>query len=393
MKKLLIITIIAFNAISAFAQTQTFDIMTFTPPKGWQTVPDKEAKVFAKIDKATSSMGIMSLYPSIDSTGNAEKDFKIAWDIFVKKPYGASDKPETETSRTKGFAMISGGETIKFEGIQSLAILTVLSGNGRLIILLTISNEKTYLYESTKIIEGMSFDLTKATIKPVQSNTTLGDGEKFDLWMTTSWGAYKPLSREYSLTEAKVEWFIVYPNGDYYPHLPDEGFLNFSRANLMSNPEKAKSWGKLTFTGNKGRFKSIYDEIEVVKLSPTQMEKTGSIFKINKVLPVDNLRISGAFSLGSPNPNYAKTGCQSVIHFTKDGRFDDRGIFISCSNIGGAYPQDEPGVGTYQLKNFTIILQYNDGRVKTRAFSGGPGVSITTQGEMVYIGGNAYFKN
>lgn len=136
MKKLLIITIIIFNVSFAFAQTQKFDIMTFTPPKGWESVPDDTLKVYGKVDKATNSFGIISIYPSLDSTGDAAKDFKIAWDAMVKTPYGASSKPETEIDQMKEFAVISGGEVITYEGVQSLAILTVLSGKGRFIALL-----------------------------------------------------------------------------------------------------------------------------------------------------------------------------------------------------------------------------------------------------------------
>lgn len=258
--------------------------------------------------------------------------------------------------------------------------------------MLTISNEKTYFAASTKMIEGMSFDLTKATVKTVQANTTLGDGEKFDLWMSVSPGAIETFG-SYTQFDNKIDWKIVYPNGDYYPHLPLDGFLNFSRAISMNDSNQANSWGKLVFSGNNGRFQNKYENVSVAKISATKLKKVGYTFDFYKVASVDNLTLSGAYSLNFKDSEYLRSGCRRVIHLSKDGKFDDRGIFVSDCTQPNAYPKDSPGKGTYQLKNFTIVLQYNDGRIVTKAFSGVADKPLSTFNDAFYLGGNPFFKN
>ncbi len=171
MKKLLIIAIIAFNATSIFAQTQKFDIMTFTPPNGWTVQNGDNAKVFTKIDKSKNTLGIIMLYPSINSSGNANDDFKYVWKQIVQGSFGASANPEMETGESNGFKVVNGGELIKYEGIQALAMLTVLSGKGKVISILTITNEQSYVQFTQTMIDGMTIDAKEtAKVSPNSAN-------------------------------------------------------------------------------------------------------------------------------------------------------------------------------------------------------------------------------
>jgi hypothetical protein len=195
MKKLLIITIIALNALSVFAQTQKYDIYSYTPPKGWEAQNGSSAKVFTKIDKAKNSLGIIMLYPSIDSSGDANEDFKYVWKQIVQDSFGASANPEIETGEQNGFTVVNGGEMIKYEGIQALAMLTVLSGKGKVISVLTITNEQSYANVTQSLIDGMSVNIPDSPAKstPTTSNnsnstTYSGNGSVSDYSFTTPKG-------------------------------------------------------------------------------------------------------------------------------------------------------------------------------------------------------------
>jgi hypothetical protein len=194
-KKLLIITIIIFNVSFAFAQTQKYDIYSYTPPKGWESQNGDNAKVFTKIDKAKNTLGIIMLYPSIDSSGDANDDFKYVWKQIVQSSFGASANPETETGESNGFKFVNGGELIKYEGIQALAMLTVLSGKGKAISILTITNEQSYASVTQSLLESMSInvpDSPKQTTPPTSNNsnsmTYSGGGSVGDYSFTTPKG-------------------------------------------------------------------------------------------------------------------------------------------------------------------------------------------------------------
>ena len=74
-------------------QTQKFDVMTFTPPKGWTQQQNSNAKVFSTVDKSTSKICLMMIYPSIDSNGNANDDFKYVWKKLVQNAFNAGGNP------------------------------------------------------------------------------------------------------------------------------------------------------------------------------------------------------------------------------------------------------------------------------------------------------------
>lgn len=127
------------------------------------------------------------------------------------------------------------------------------------------------------------------------------------------------------------------------------------------------------------------------------MEKDGYSYGYYKCLPVDGMRIEGAYTHVSPDwgkdpklDYLNKTGCQFVIYFEKDGTFDDKGIFYSG---GSSNTNSCPGgKGTYSIENFTITFKYNDGRVVNRLFTAPPTRNPTTYNETFYIGHTAHHK-
>ncbi len=164
MKKL-VFTILLLTAFSTFAQTQKFDVMTYTPPKGWTLQKNDNAKVYSTMNKSTNKFCLIMLYPSIQSNGNAEDDFKYVWKQLVQDAFKASGNPEKETAELAGFTMIQGGELIDYEGTKALAMVTILSGKGRVISLISIMNDAGYTNDIQAFFEGMDVDI-KETPKP-----------------------------------------------------------------------------------------------------------------------------------------------------------------------------------------------------------------------------------
>ena len=56
-------------------------------------------------------------------------------------------------------------------------------------------------------------------------------------------------------------------------------------------------------------------------------------------------------------------------------------------------PDRAPGIGTYEINNFTLILNYDDGRIITKAFSGIFNNPVNSSSELVLIGGNPFYNN
>jgi hypothetical protein len=85
-----------------------------------------------------------------------------------------------------------------------------------------------------------------------------------------------------------------------------------------------------------------------------------------KLNSVDGARFNGTYALSEMN------GIAPTITFTADGTFTDRGAvsvlyheFTDCIN-----PAKNPGTGTYEVKNHSVMFTYSDGRRIKIAFMG-----------------------
>src|SRR5213075_166707 len=128
-----------------FCQTETLDIVHYTPPKGWARTPKEGAVVFSDVNKTTNSFCVLTIHSGTATSGTAEKDFANEWGIFVVKPYKAVETPKTETQNADGWTVISANAPIETDGIKSIAFLMVYSGYGKTTSILAILNSDTYI--------------------------------------------------------------------------------------------------------------------------------------------------------------------------------------------------------------------------------------------------------
>ncbi len=83
-----------------FCQTETLDIATYTPPKGWSKSVKEGAVVYTDINKATNAFCLLTIYAGTQSAGSAQTDFANDWNEVVVKPFKAKTNPETQTQST-----------------------------------------------------------------------------------------------------------------------------------------------------------------------------------------------------------------------------------------------------------------------------------------------------
>ena len=75
-------------------QTETLDIIQYTPPKGWTKTPKEGAMVFTDINKSTNGFCILTVYASTASAGSPQKDFANEWNELVVQPFKAGSESE-----------------------------------------------------------------------------------------------------------------------------------------------------------------------------------------------------------------------------------------------------------------------------------------------------------
>ena len=166
--KILLLLVISSNC---FAQTETFDIATYTPPEGFKRDSKPGVVNYTNVNETKGSFCVITIYASTASSGNAEKDFTNEWNELVVTPYKAEANPKTETqTMADGWKAVVGAAPVKLDGADVYIILTVFSGYGKTLSVRTSLNEQSYTARIDALLATMELDKTKPAT--VSNNNT-----------------------------------------------------------------------------------------------------------------------------------------------------------------------------------------------------------------------------
>ncbi|MDX6709190.1 MAG: hypothetical protein QOH96_206 [Blastocatellia bacterium] len=153
-------------AQTIFCQTETLDIVQYTPPKGWAKTPKEGAITYSDINKTSGGFCIITVYASTPSAGTPQKDFANEWAELVVKPFKAEANPKTENQTDDGWTSTAGASQIEMDGTKSLVFLTVLSGYGKTASVFSILSDQSYLTQLDAFMAGITMDKSKPAANP-----------------------------------------------------------------------------------------------------------------------------------------------------------------------------------------------------------------------------------
>ena len=150
---------------TSFAQ-QTYDLITFTPPPGWNKTTRENAINFSSTDNVKRTWAQISIVKSTVSKGSMESDFQSEWKELAITPYGVGQQPEAiEKQVFNGWNFWSGTGKFVFNNENANLILSTFSDGQRCISFVMMSNTTTY---------GKKFDafVSSVQIAPPTANST-----------------------------------------------------------------------------------------------------------------------------------------------------------------------------------------------------------------------------
>jgi hypothetical protein len=209
--------------------------------------------------------------------------------------------------------------------------------------------------------------------------------------ITGVWMGFKnmPMTGSY---EPQPRWTVFFADGQVFEDLPDSGLEHFDRARSKADAGRAPYWGTYTLSGGQGLITKPGSRFTTrIAVETDQKIKLDGVVYIRCRNP-KGIRLEGAWtSFGDPHdPALARLpeGKRPVIAFDRDGRFADGGIFAAFlkSSYGADDPRDAAGNGTYSFGDFTLILRYDDGRVRETAFSALVGADPAASNDILYFG-------
>jgi len=185
MKKLMLLCLLIVFAKNTFAQKQTFDLTTFTPPTGWDKKEGQDAIQLSKHDEKSDSYCLITLYKSTPGTADSKENFDMAWTSLVKETITVSAAPEMQPAATEnGWEIQSGHAPYESEGTRGVALLVTASAAEKMVNMIILTNTDVYEKEMTAFIESISLEkIETAPVgqpeNPQQSTNT--NKETFDL--------------------------------------------------------------------------------------------------------------------------------------------------------------------------------------------------------------------
>jgi hypothetical protein len=186
-----------FLPLSIYCQTETLDGVQYTPPAGWAKTPKQGAVVFSDIDKVTNAFCILTVYGVTPSLGNARHDFGVKWNEWAVKALGAQQTPPTDLQNTtEGWQVVSAASQIELQGVKAVAVLTIVSGFGKVAGVLAVFNDQAYLPKVQAFLNTVKLDKAPAAVQNPAAGSDQGiDAQANDPFPTQpGYAAQKPLT-------------------------------------------------------------------------------------------------------------------------------------------------------------------------------------------------------
>ena len=308
MKKIFLFTLFALTAILALAQKETFDLTTYSVPKGWKKTRKENAVQFVRQNNTTGEYCMMILLKSVASAGNSKKDFDNSWETVIKGMAANTSDPEMQrAAQENGWENQSGYSAFESDGNKGVVILSSTSGYQRLINLVIMTNCDTYQTDINKFMESFSFKKPSPQVAPKTPNNPeikpvapapLNDGYAFSItnwddgwtsvikadWVEVTKGGVKVLLHYNSPNNIKDAWNSLIPPryNITNPVVEDYGTPTWQGMNyyIIGANATEKSTGKkvyvFVFSGPGGYcLEAVADNYEVLKkeLATVKVEK------------------------------------------------------------------------------------------------------------------------
>jgi hypothetical protein len=160
MKKILLLILVVVISTIVQAQQQTFDIVTYTPPKGWKQEIKDNLVSYTTIDKKKKTWCQIGVYKSTPSNGDRNKDFENEWTTLAVQPFNITDTPSiSELVETEGWTIRSTSAAFKNNSEDAITIVTTMIGYGVVISIVANTNNHSYLQKVYDFVE--TIDLAK----------------------------------------------------------------------------------------------------------------------------------------------------------------------------------------------------------------------------------------
>ena len=158
---------LVFSVDISAQKTETFDIISFKTPKGWQKEVSGNAIQLGVEDSATGGLCLITMFKPLPGSNDSKFNFESAWETIVKEIVTVSSKPQMQQSQSKnGWTAESGFAQYESDGRKGVVLLVTLSGQSKMVNILILTDTDKFQQAIADFLE--SIDLPKVEVAAVQ---------------------------------------------------------------------------------------------------------------------------------------------------------------------------------------------------------------------------------
>lgn len=333
-KKLLVFHFILFMSLTACTQKQSFDVLNYTAPKGWQQQQQESSVQLSVLDSKTGAYALALITKATASDAGAADNFKTDWDRLVKSSVQVKDAPAMQEPATEnGWNIISGTAGYTDDTQKGVATLLTATGGGQMVSVVLMTN--TQQYENDLLAFIHSLQLKKAVqgeaVNPATStpgsNNSSGITGMWVFYNTESSGMYNGfpqltggyMRREYIFYKDgtyvfRAKDWLVYVKDILFVHETGTYSVNGNQITLSPQKGKGEWWEKAASGRTSGWGKLVRASTDY------KLEKTTYTFDFVQFKGNDEITLS----LQSVKPTQRdgkdgnKTGIQEYRYTSRD---------------------------------------------------------------------------
>jgi hypothetical protein len=304
MKKIFLFLFLSSIAATVFAQKETFDLIIYTPPKGWTKEEKQNVIVYTKVDKKKKTWCQIGVYRSTASKGNIEDDLQSEWNETAAKQYSITDSMQpTETEEADGWKVKTASGKFMFNNQPAAVLLTTFSGYDRCTSIIATTNSKVYLETIQNFVGGIDIKKPEAStqqsiVGPTPVTGSWGKSNAVSQ-VNNRFGNYSYNKQQYTFNEDGTYLFLA----KTYDEQLSETYLiketgNFSiDGNTISITPKSsviETWSKKNGADNYNQLKGTQNR--ALEIATYQMSITDNSLQLQTSAPTER---DGRFNNGN----------------------------------------------------------------------------------------------
>ncbi len=348
--KFLMIAVLTCFSMNVFAQKQTFDIVSYTPPSGWTETKEDDKISYSRIDGG--SWAQIAIYQHRNCDGDIQADFDKDWTELVAANKTISSPEKTEPKTAEGWTAMSGSGIWQYNNVNVASMLTVYSNGSVCIALLCNTTAKLYLNDYSALIGSLYLDAgnptetsnnTNSPDNPSKDVVTPAENIQPNLSIAGLWTNYILETTGYSINNMpqytsgylrkeyvfNTDGTYTFRNKQWLTKAPDITFMyetgtyTVQGNQLILTPKNGKAgfWGKKSSTKEWGSLK---------KSSEYKLEKTIYTFEI-----INDPTYGNSIVLRSTGPTQRDGGKFNSANEPYEFRYSYRTLESSVDNPPG----------------------------------------------------------